>query len=471
MQPLNSGRTVEALIRDTLLKPDGQAAVQKALREARALFEARTDPKSRLRWLRSFSGSAFALDLKEPAKAEAFEKDVAWSLEVLDIIDKRISGNAAEIEEFQGPILEILRDHSWMSEPKTFDPAGFLPDSAWDKRTEFPAPPALDRNDVPLVWHYAGKDFALSAGFAEKDGQERYCGFLDNSFRKRICGDSYTEYGFNDPYRDFIGNLCDKLRKLAEEALPGATPTQLAEFLLAFVQEALPYVRDPKNKRSDWPRHPSETLLRIGGDCEDSSILYAELLRRFRIESAILSVPEHAAVGVNVPMSLTADRKPPISYSWLGKDYIYAETACDKFSRPLGSETAIIRSADEVPGEIIPTPDLKEDDATSVRIINAVGPNSGSLEVTLVAPEGTSSPLAVAVFARPRKFVFDEPDAKSYPCVGGAMLPILAPRKVVSATLKLDTPQDFRSYWYDVFVCEPSGIVRGHFVGVAHFSR
>lgn len=48
----------------------------------------------------------------------------------------------------------------------------------------------------------------------------------------------------------------------------------------------------------------------------------------------------------------------------------------------------------------------------------------------------------------------------------GAVPPPLAPRKVLCATVKLDTP-DLRSYWYDIFVCEPGGIVRGHFVGTA----
>ena len=470
IQPINSGKTIHGLLRALFQQPKGQASVLEALREARGIFESKGDAKSRLRWLRSFSRSAFALDLDEPGRAEAFEKDVQWSLEILSVIESRLSGTLAEIEEFSAPVPEIFRDHDWMSEPRAFDQSGFLPESVWSTLTEFPEPPAIGRPGVALRWHYCGKEFTLEAGFAEKDGGERYNGFLDAAFRSRISCDSYVEYGFNDPYREFIGNLCDALRQKFESAFPGANETKLAEFLLSFVQEGLPYVRDPKNKTTDWPRHPSETLLRFGGDCEDSSILYAELLRRFRIGGAMLSVPEHAAVGVCVPLEMTADRHEPIIYTWLGRNYVYAETACDKNLCALGSETELIRSAEDVPADVIPTPDIVEDETTPVRILNAVGRNSSSLEITLVAPGGTTSPLAVAVFARPRKAVFEAPDSTSYPCVGGANLPTLAPRKVFAATLKLATPQDFRSYWYDVFVCESvSGAVRGHFVGVARF--
>lgn len=471
VQPRNSGRTVEDLLAGLFVSPGGQETLLAALREARKLFEAHQDNVSRLRWLRSFSRSAFKFDLEKEGASEAFERDVKWSMEVLSVIDSRISGTIAEIEEFAAPVPGLARDHNWMSMPKTFVPDGFQPESIWTERGELPVPPELGKTDAVCRWHHGGKEFSVGAGFPEPDGKARYVGFVANSFRKRIARDSYVEYGFNDPYREFMGDLCRDLRNKFDAAFPKATSTQLAEYLLSFVQEGLPYVKDPKDKDSDWPRYPSETLIGFAGDCEDSSILYAELLRRSRIEGAILSIPEHAAVGVNVPLARTSDRQEPIVYTWLGKGYVYAETACNHHLRPLGAKTNLIRSVKDMPADIIPTPSLVEDETTPVRILNAVGPNSGGLEVTLVAPGGTASPLAVVVFARPRKGVFDEPDAKGYPCVGGAWLPPLHPRKVVSAKLKLDTPS-FPTYWYDVFVCEKeTGEVRGHFVGVDWFEK
>lgn len=466
VQPRNSGRTVEDLLQVIFLKPNGQAELKEALLEARNIFESYETLESKLRWLRSFSRSAFAFDLEEPGAEEAFQKDITWSLEVLSVLEERISGNLKEIEEFSPPVPAVTCDYRWISESKSIDLSDFQPEMIWAEQTEFPSQPELERSGVTYQWHYCGKEFSLSIGFKEGDCK-RYIDYLDNSFTERTTGDCFTEYGFNDPYREFIGVLCKEFRKMIDKSLPNANPTQVAEFLLSFVQEGLPYVPDPENKKSDWPRYPSETIMRFGGDCEDSSILYAELLRQFHIGSAVLTVSKHAAVGVDVPMGLTADHKEPVVFEWLGNKYIYAETANNKFTTPLGAETELVN--DFVLAEVIPTPDLIEDNSTTVRILNAVAPASGSVEVTLVAPNGTNDQLAVVVFARPRKGVFDAPNLKSYPCVGGAKLPALAERKVYTATLNLQSP-DFQNWWYDIFVCEEgTGIVRGHFVGIARY--
>ena len=466
VQPVNSGQTVDEFVSDLLLGHEGQSIVQQALRAARSILESRPDSKARLRWLRSFSRSAFTFDIEKPDRLEAFEKDLAWSLEVLDVIDKRISGVLAEIEEFRNPIPKIACDHSWMSQARNFSFEGLQPDSAWTGRTQFPEPPALGRPDVSLCWHYGGREFTLDVGFANKDDAQRYKNFFACSFPARVWGDCYTEYGFNDPYREFMGELSGKLRQMAEEAFPSATKAQLAEFLLSFVQEGLPYSKDPADKRSDWPRHPSETLLRLeGGDCEDSSILYAELLRRCGIGNAILSIPRHAAVGVDVVLERTSSNKEPVVFPWLGHKYVYGETANNKFVTPLGDETELIPAAELVQADIIPTPMLAEDGNTFVRILNVIGMGPDSMEITLVAPQGTTDQLAVVIFARPHKDVFGAPDSNRYPCVGGVGLPPLPPRKVVSATVKFESP-DFSFRWFDIFVCEPKGVVRGHFVGV-----
>lgn len=468
VQPRNTGRTIEPLVR-SLLQPRGPATFFDVLREARRLFESRPDAQSRLRWLRSFSRSAFECDLDDPAVARAFESDIQSSFALLDALEERLAGRLGEIEGFSGPAPVLPRDTSWMSAPREFDVSGLQDASCWKSVGKLPSPPVLGSTDVRLEWGYAGKKFTLDVGFAAKEYRSRYVGFFGDHFRRRISGDCYSEYGFNDPYREFTGELAGHLLEMCDRAFPKATATRKAEFLLSFVQESLPYEYDPKNVSSDWPRHPSETLLRFGGDCEDTSILCAELLRRSGIGSAILSVPEHAAVGINVPMEFTSEHKKPIVYTWLGKAYVYGETACNKFCTPLGKETELIPSAERVRADIIPTPVLTEDDETPIRILNAAAPNSGSLTITMLAVRDVPGPLAVVVFARPRKEVFAEPVADAYPCVGGALLPTLKPFEVMEANLKLSSPK-FNAFWYDVFVCETEGgAVRGHFVGVVRY--
>ena len=91
-----------------------------------------------------------------------------------------------------------------------------------------------------------------------------------------------------------MGEVYGRLQGLFADAFPDGGTAQFAEFLLSFVQGAIAYVKDPHIADTDWPRYPSETLMLGGGDCEDSSILYAELLRLAKIENAILSVPQRA---------------------------------------------------------------------------------------------------------------------------------------------------------------------------------
>lgn len=472
VQPRNTGRAVEEPVQTVLQSRDGPDFF-KALREARKLFETRPDELSRLRWLRSFSGVAFAGEMDEPEVLEAFKRDMEWSLEVLDALDARIGlGDAADgggSDGFGESVPDIVRHTSWMSAPRVFDAKGFAEAAVWKSAGTLPVPPSLGASDVSLHWNHSGRDFDLSAGFGAVGDLARYVEFFGRAFRERVSQDSYVEYGFNDPYREFTGTLAGHLGHLFEQAFPKGTPVQKAEFLLSFVQLSLSYKPDPKNRKSDWPRHPSEMVLRGGGDCEDSSILYAELLRHAGIGNAILSIPRHAAVGVDVPMEQTSDHHPPIIYEWMGVRYVYAETAIDRGLWPLGRETDSIPSAELVRADIIPTPVLTEDDETPIRILNATGSNSCSLTVTLLTVREVPGTLAVAVFARPRKEVFAEPVADAYPCVGGALLPTLKPFEVMEANLKLSSPK-FNAFWYDVFVCETEGgAVRGHFVGVVRY--
>ena len=476
VQPRNTGRAVEGLVQAVLQSRDGPDFFE-ALREARKLFETRPNELSRLRWLRSFSGVAFAGEMDEPEVLEAFKRDMEWSLEVLDALDARIGlGDAADgggSDGFGGSVPDIVRDTSWMSEPRAFDIGSFQPPEVWKRLATLPPPPGLGQSGVDLSWKWRDKSFALKVGFANVEDLPRYTGFFEKAFRNRISRASYAEYAFNDPYREFSLALASELLALCGNAFPKATSAEKAEFLLAFVQGALPYVKDPKPGDSDWPRHPSETVLRFGGDCEDSSILYAELLRRAQICNAlfVLDEPPHAAVGVDVDMERTSDRREPVRYSWLGKSYVYAETACSRSLWPLGRETEDIDTEVLGRAKIVPTPMLAEDDTTPVRILNAISRKSDSLTVTLTAVRDMPGPLAVAVFARPRAEVFAEPASDAYPCVGGALLPPLKAFEVVETTLKLDSSKS-SGFWYDVFVCEPDGgSVCGHFVGVVYYQK
>ena len=71
----------------------------------------------------------------------------------------------------------------------------------------------------------------------------------------------------------------------------------------------------------EYPKFPVETLAEGWGDCEDSSILYAALMRAAGYDVILLELPRHMAVGVAL--------SKPILGSFVvykGKMYFYAET-------------------------------------------------------------------------------------------------------------------------------------------------
>ena len=85
--------------------------------------------------------------------------------------------------------------------------------------------------------------------------------------------------------------------RIAQELTAGMEqPLAKVTRLLQFVQ-ALPYNFDI----DDYPKHPLETLADGGGDCEDTSALYASLVRAVGIPSGVIDVPHHAMAAVNIP--------------------------------------------------------------------------------------------------------------------------------------------------------------------------
>ena len=100
-----------------------------------------------------------------------------------------------------------------------------------------------------------------------------------------------------------------------------------ANFVLAFVQE-LPYRFDIEaTGYDDYPKTAIETLVEGEGDCEDTSILLASILRQMGFEVAlILPLPRtpkeqgHAAVGVKGNFA-------GYRYTYNESNYYYCETA------------------------------------------------------------------------------------------------------------------------------------------------
>ena len=491
IEPINSGETAYPVLRDVFksaLHSDGGDIMPSVVKMVRTMSEALQkihDTPSFVAYLRLLSGIAYNV---EAFTQEALSMDLADTLALLDSFEERIKGTSIA-PPIVKPLVPPSMRTTWMNAPHPAEDMQGLPAGNWNDSPVLSYVKELELDeDKPgaelCKWSFEGNHFVFRVGFADdKDNRNYVNTFMTWNERpvggNNIDGRVYAEYGVNDPYREYVKDVALKLKRQFDEHVAPSDDNsrRLAEFLLYFVQSGMDYRHDPSNKRSDWPRFPSETLANGAGDCEDTSILYMELLRHVGIDSALFSVPGHACVGVEVPMSRTATGETPVIYGWADKQYVYAETAMDKGSqRVLGTDCKNDDGSSTVSPtsiqHVVPTPMDVTMNAT--RILNVRSFRS-KVTVTVLAKNQSlvDSKVAVVCYARVNKYVFDEPADGTSVCIGGLILPI----KEIGIARECDISLDVSkvagkgNWWLDVFVCEPcTGKTLGHFVGGELFS-
>jgi hypothetical protein len=119
----------------------------------------------------------------------------------------------------------------------------------------------------------------------------------------------------DDPYmRDLTGLL----NKFARQY--NMTRREIINFVVTFVQH-LPYTSDNVTTPYDeYPRFPLETLIEKGGDCEDTAILAATLLKEMGFDSLLVLLPRHMALAV------ACDDCSGTHYEVNNRRYYYVET-------------------------------------------------------------------------------------------------------------------------------------------------
>lgn len=153
---------------------------------------------------------------------------------------------------------------------------------------------------------------------------------------------SYDQYVL-DPLDD---PLMIELAALLSATVAGAAYYDVVDNALAFVQTIITYAPDPGGV--EYPRYPVESLVERIGDCEDSSILYASLLRTLGhgaliagVDTSGSGVANHMVAFVPVGEDF-ADRLAQEGHDseglWIigGRVYALAETAVDGSTLPLG---------------------------------------------------------------------------------------------------------------------------------------
>lgn len=126
----------------------------------------------------------------------------------------------------------------------------------------------------------------------------------------------------SDPYDDqIISTISSEFEHIGDEY--GLSDRQVVDLAMAFVQQ-LQYTPDEvATGFSQYTYYPIQTLIDRGGDCEDTTILLAAILRDLGYGSVLIALwdAEHMALGVKGDSSISGTY-----YEYRGERYYYVET-------------------------------------------------------------------------------------------------------------------------------------------------
>jgi hypothetical protein len=164
----------------------------------------------------------------------------------------------------------------------------------------------IERN---YTWSYSGVTYSMD--LAIPDPMYEYY-----STKDRYHTNDYRGYILH-PYDDeYLAVLVREFNKIA--VLNNMSYNEELELIISFVQN-LHYLIDDTKDFDEYPKFPVETLVDIGGDCEDTSILLAHMLKAMEIKTAFLIFPGHMAIGVDLNAS-------GVRWELENKTYYYLET-------------------------------------------------------------------------------------------------------------------------------------------------
>ena len=193
---------------------------------------------------------------------------------------------------------------------------------------------------VKYTWVYGNSDWAWKLDIP---------GSVYETYRSipRSPTMDYSVY-ITHPYDDeYINILSTKIKQAAESE--GYDEFQTVEFAAAFVQN-LEYTNDSVTSAYDeYPRYPIETLYNKGGDCEDTSILLASILRSMGYNVVLIELSDHCAVGV-----LGGDTLHGTYWEYDGGKYFYIETTNSGWG--IGEVPDVYRSESAYIFPMVPTP-------------------------------------------------------------------------------------------------------------------
>ncbi|MEW6143076.1 MAG: hypothetical protein AB1597_08015 [Chloroflexota bacterium] len=162
------------------------------------------------------------------------------------------------------------------------------------------------------AWSYKGANYTWDLNLPESLYQYYKA-------RTRLATSNYSLYVTHPMDDQYINSLATKLSEVAQRK--GYSLSETAQFVANFVQ-SLPYTKDNVSTPfDDYPRYPVETLVDNGGDCEDTSILAAAILKSMGYDVILLDLPKHVAIAIRGDTGVSGSY-----YTYQGGKYYYLET-------------------------------------------------------------------------------------------------------------------------------------------------
>lgn len=163
------------------------------------------------------------------------------------------------------------------------------------------------------------EEYKKSTRYMDKNGNR-----IPQKYGKHAMASFVT---YND---DTIKTLSNKLENIAEKE--EFTDTNTVNFVLKFVQMNIDYKLDNETKKcEEYWKYPVESLVEKQGDCEDTAVLYASIIKALDYDVALLlyEIPDsksdigHLAVGIHLENS---EKNWDYVTDNSGKKYYYCET-------------------------------------------------------------------------------------------------------------------------------------------------
>ena len=189
-----------------------------------------------------------------------------------------------------------------------------LPDNRYPNY-EKPSDPNIE--ELEFKWRCEGGSDYLTVVLDMDVDMYEYYASLD---RFLVPLDGHMSFYNNDENnRELLKSIAEQIKSQCDEY--GFDESQYLLETINFVQ-SIPYKLDSESKGvEDYSKYPIETLYERNGDCEDSSILLAGIVRELGYDVIyIWYLDGHMAVGIK------CDGYDGLNFEYEGEDYYYIET-------------------------------------------------------------------------------------------------------------------------------------------------